>query len=58
VAAAIADIVQLQQRPPLRWPIGEDCVRMLRDKARATDEEWEERMRGLGWGLAPDDVPA
>jgi NAD(P)-dependent dehydrogenase (short-subunit alcohol dehydrogenase family) len=58
VAAAIADIVQLQQRPPLRWPIGEDCVRMLRDKARATDDEWEERMRALGWGLAPDDVPA
>jgi NAD(P)-dependent dehydrogenase (short-subunit alcohol dehydrogenase family) len=58
VAAAIADIVQLQHPPPLRWPVGEDCVRMLRDRARLTDEEWEERMRAAGWGLTPEDLPA
>ena len=29
VAAAIADIVQLQQPLPLRWPVGEDCLRMI-----------------------------
>ncbi len=56
VAAAIADIVQLQQPPPLRWPVGEDCVRMLRDRARLTDEEWETHMRSQGWGLAPADM--
>ena len=56
VAAAIADIVQLQQPPPLRWPVGEDCVRMLRDRARLTDEEWERLMRSQGWGFAPGDV--
>ena len=58
VAAAIADIVQLQQPPPLRWPVGEDCVRMLRDRARLTDEEWEHRMREQGWGFAAGDVAA
>lgn len=58
VAAAIADIVQLQQPPPLRWPVGEDCVRMLRDRSRMTDDEWEQHMRAQGWGLRPDDVPA
>jgi NAD(P)-dependent dehydrogenase (short-subunit alcohol dehydrogenase family) len=56
VAAAIADIVQLQQPPPLRWPVGEDCVRMLRDRARLTDEEWERLMRSQGWGLVAGDV--
>jgi NAD(P)-dependent dehydrogenase (short-subunit alcohol dehydrogenase family) len=56
VAAAIADIVQLQQAPPLRWPVGEDCVRMLRDRARLGDEEWERLMRSQGWGLAAGDV--
>jgi NAD(P)-dependent dehydrogenase (short-subunit alcohol dehydrogenase family) len=58
VAAAIADVVQLQQPPPLRWPVGEDCVRMLRDRARLTDEDWERVMRAQGWGLAPGDVDA
>ena len=56
VAAAIADIVQSQQPPPLRWPVGEDCVRMLRDRARLTDEEWERTMRAQGWGLAAGDL--
>jgi NAD(P)-dependent dehydrogenase (short-subunit alcohol dehydrogenase family) len=56
VAAAIADIVQLQQALPLRWQIGEDCLRMLRDRARWTDQEWEERMRAQGWGFARGDL--
>ena len=56
VAAAIADIIQLQQQPPLRWPVGEDCVRMLRERARHPDEDWERLMRGQGWGLAAGDV--
>ena len=56
VAAAIGDIVQLQQPLPLRWPIGEDCLRMIRDRSRASDEEWEGEMRSQGWGFSPEDV--
>jgi NAD(P)-dependent dehydrogenase (short-subunit alcohol dehydrogenase family) len=56
VAAAIGDIIQLPQPVPLRWSVGEDCLRMLRDRGRLTDEEWESRMRGEGWGFAPDQV--
>jgi NAD(P)-dependent dehydrogenase (short-subunit alcohol dehydrogenase family) len=56
VAAAIADIVQLQQPLPLRWPVGEDCVRMVTDRRRSSDDEWEARMRAAGWGFRPEDV--
>ncbi len=56
VAAAIADIIQLPQPVPLRWPVGEDCLRMVRDRGRMTDEEWESLMRAEGWGFAPDDM--
>jgi len=56
VAAAIADIVQLQQPLPLRWPVGEDCLRMIADRRRSSDDEWEARMRAAGWGFRPDDV--
>jgi NAD(P)-dependent dehydrogenase (short-subunit alcohol dehydrogenase family) len=56
VAAAIADIIQLQQPPPLRWQVGEDCLRMIRDRSRSTDEEWEAQMRRQGWGFTPGEV--
>jgi NAD(P)-dependent dehydrogenase (short-subunit alcohol dehydrogenase family) len=56
VAAAIADIIQLQQPLPLRWQIGDDCIRMIRDRAATTDEEWERRMRALGWGFRPEEI--
>jgi NAD(P)-dependent dehydrogenase (short-subunit alcohol dehydrogenase family) len=56
VAAAIGDIIELPQPVPLRWPVGEDCVRMVHDRARMTDEEWESLMRGEGWGFPPGDV--
>jgi len=41
----------------LRWPVGEDCLRMMADRRRATDDEWEARMRGAGWGFRPEDIP-
>jgi NAD(P)-dependent dehydrogenase (short-subunit alcohol dehydrogenase family) len=56
VAAAIADIVQLQQPLPLRWPVGEDCLRMIADRRRSSDDEWEARMRAAGWGFRPEEV--
>jgi NAD(P)-dependent dehydrogenase (short-subunit alcohol dehydrogenase family) len=50
-AAAMADIVELQQPLPLRWPIGEDCIRMIPQRRRTPDDEWERLMRGYGWHL-------
>lgn len=56
VAAAMADIVQLQQPLPLRWPIGNDCIAMIRDRRALSDEEWERRVRGWGWGFTKEEV--
>ncbi|OAI43313.1 hypothetical protein AYO38_10845, partial [bacterium SCGC AG-212-C10] len=56
VAAAMADAVQLQQPLPLRWPIGNDCVSLLRQRRALTDEQWEQQMLAAGWGFARDDV--
>jgi NAD(P)-dependent dehydrogenase (short-subunit alcohol dehydrogenase family) len=56
VAAAMADIIELQQPLPLRWPVGDDSVRMMADRSRASDDEWEARMRSAGWGFRPDEV--
>jgi hypothetical protein len=56
VAAALGDIVQLQQPLPLRWPIGDDCVRLIRQRRLTADDEWERTMRGYGWGFTPEEV--
>ncbi len=46
VACAVADIVELVQPLPMRWPIGEDTVQTIRLREAMTDLEWEERLRG------------
>ena len=46
VATAVADIVELEQRLPMRWPIGEDTIQTIRLREAMTDQEWEERVRG------------
>ena len=46
VATAVADIVELEQRLPMRWPIGEDTVTVIRQRESLTDQEWESRVRG------------
>ena len=46
VAAAVADIVELVQQLPMRWPIGEDTIQTIRLREAMTDMEWEERLRG------------
>lgn len=46
VAAAVADIVELVQQLPMRWPVGEDTVQTIRLREAMTDLEWEERLRG------------
>ena len=56
VGSAIADIVQLQQPLPLRWPIGDDAIRMLEARRATSDDQWESTMRAAGWGFVPDDL--
>lgn len=46
VATAVADIVELVQQLPMRWPVGEDTVQTIRLREAMTDLEWEERLRG------------
>ena len=46
VATAVADIVELEQRLPMRWPVGEDTIQTIRLREAMTDQEWEERVRG------------
>lgn len=56
VGAALADIVQLQQPLPLRWPVGEDALRVLHLRRTTPDEEWERRLRESGWGFTAAEV--
>ena len=58
VGAAIADIVQLQQRLPLRWPLGEDSLRLIPARRTTPDDVWEAGRRAEGWGLTADDMAA
>ena len=46
VATAVADIIELEQQLPMRWPIGEDTIQTIRLREAMTDQEWEERVRG------------
>lgn len=56
VAAAMADIVELQQPLPLRWPIGDDAIRVIQLRRSTPDEEWEQRVRQAGWGFRAEEV--
>lgn len=46
VATAVADIVELVQQLPMRWPVGEDTIQTIRLREAMTDQEWEARTRG------------
>ena len=46
LASTIADIVELQQPLPLRWPVGYDTHEAFRLREQLTDSEWEELRRG------------
>lgn len=41
VAAAMADIVHLEQRLPMRWPVGNDATHMIPLHTASSDEEWQ-----------------
>ena len=56
VGMAIADAVQLQQRLPLRWPLGEDALRLIPARRTTPDDVWERECRAEGWGLTADDM--
>ena len=45
VAVALADIVELEQPLPVRWPVGDDTQQMLALRASVSDAQWEEAMR-------------
>jgi hypothetical protein len=52
----MGDIIELEQPLPLRWPIGDDCIRLIRERRMSPDEEWERRMRSNGWGFTDAEV--
>ena len=56
VGMAIADAVQLQQRLPVRWPLGEDALRLIPARRATPDDVWERERRAEGWGLTTDDM--
>ncbi len=56
VGMAIADAVQLQQRLPVRWPLGEDALRLIPTRRATPDDVWERERRAEGWGLTMDDM--
>ena len=56
VGMAIADAVQLQQRLPLRWPLGEDALRLIPTRRATPDDAWERDRRAEGWGLTAADM--
>ena len=45
VAVAVADIVELEQPLPMRWPVGEDTLQMIALRQSVTDSQWEEILR-------------
>ncbi len=56
VGMAIADAVQLQQRLPMRWPLGEDALRLIAARRTTPDDVWERERRAEGWGLTAEDM--
>ena len=45
LASTIADIVELEQPLPLRWPVGYDTHEKFRLREQLPDSEWEDRRR-------------
>ncbi len=56
VGMAITDAVQLQQRVPVRWPLGEDALRLIPARRVTPDDVWERDRRAEGWGLTMEDM--
>lgn len=50
VATSVADIVELEQPLPMRWPVGEDTEQAIRSRESLTDAQWEAQMRGESTG--------
>lgn len=45
VAVAVADIVELEQPLPMRWPVGEDTHQLIALRESVTDSQWEEILK-------------
>lgn len=48
VGAIVADMVEIEQPLPLRWPIGDDTQRIFDTRALSTDDQWERMLRSEG----------
>ncbi|HJN92261.1 MAG TPA: SDR family NAD(P)-dependent oxidoreductase, partial [Dehalococcoidia bacterium] len=46
IATSVADIVELEQPLPMRWPVGEDTDQAIRQRQAMTDAQWEAQIRG------------
>ena len=64
VAAAMADMVELPDPLPLRWPVGNDSTHQLPLRHKTTDEEWDVYRSYVGYGrrggqlsVAPESEP-
>ncbi|MBO0732709.1 MAG: SDR family oxidoreductase, partial [Acidimicrobiaceae bacterium] len=62
VAAALADIVDLRQPLPMRWPVGYEASRDIGIRATRSEEEWDHLRRSGALGawrlpLHPDPSP-
>lgn len=45
VAVAVADIVELEQPLPMRWPVGDDTLQLIALRQSLTDSQWEDFLR-------------
>ncbi len=42
IGSTVADIVELEQPLPMRWPVGEDTLEMFALREALTDSQWED----------------
>jgi len=42
IGSTVADIVELEQRLPMRWPVGEDTFELFALREALTDAQWED----------------
>jgi hypothetical protein len=54
----MAGIVQFEQRLLLRWPIGDEAVRMAPSRRTTADGRGEAELRAAGWTFARAELEA
>jgi NAD(P)-dependent dehydrogenase (short-subunit alcohol dehydrogenase family) len=46
IGSNVADIVELEQPLPMRWPVGEDTLELFALRESLTDSQWEDWIQG------------